>query len=112
MALEGLAHFVRADAEVRRATWRPLDVAALRSSLHSSDFQSDLSETITASQVAAHAVTGRVSARAITVAPILHTGVPAKPLWKAMGITGWRLSEVLLFLLFAATLAKSPAISG
>lgn len=84
---------------------RPLDVAKLQSSFRSRIFQQDLFEAINASE-AASAVRGPVQVRAVSVAPIMHSGTvaPSKTLWKMMGLSGWRLSEVLLFLLFVLTL--------
>lgn len=84
---------------------QPLDVAKLQSSFQSRIFQQDLFEAINASE-AASAVRGPVQVRAVSVAPIMHSGTvaPSKTLWKMMGLSGWRLSEVLLFLLFVLTL--------
>eukprot|EP00435_Cladocopium_sp_Y103_P057214 s362_g19.t1 len=84
---------------------RPLDVSKLQSSFQSRIFQQDLFEAINASE-AASAVRGPVQVRAVSVAPIMHSGTvkPSKTLWKMMGLSGWRLSEVLLFLLFVLTL--------
>jgi len=85
---------------------RPLDVAKLQSSFQSRIFQQDLYEAINSSEVAL-AVRGPVRVRAVSVAPILSDAVvqtTAEPVWKMMGLSGWHLSEVLLFMLFVLAL--------
>lgn len=80
-----------------------LDMQRLQSSFNSAGFQRDVADALQSSQAAGRAVAGSLSVEGITVAPILHSSVRETPL-EMMGVTGWRLSEVFLFMVFVMTL--------